>query len=396
MFERLSPHLTDEQLAEGGSSPHLESCADCRRRVSEFRAAAAAYVEYRDAIRGPILPPPPDSWQSLRVLVAQHEAAEAPKRSYRWPVLLIAAACAAMAGTLAYRLVEQPAPRGNHPMSHAAPPAPAPPPTVPAREIPAVHKSESESPVSPEDMLRVFRALDEIGADVGEPLDVSEDPAHRFVVVRAGGLPAARRQELADALQPLPKVSLVFEPASAGRASSAQPSASEQVSASIPDGVRRQLEDKLGGAIGRQEVTDRVLEASASALARAYAVQVLAEKFHQETEARLTAGDRQLLRGLAQRHLSELDRLAARIRLELKPLLPTSNNLASATSDNEMANWQSGAAALVAAARANDTLLNRLLAGSYSQSEGNEMLAAVGLRIHNLEIAVKTEQQGGK
>jgi hypothetical protein len=123
---------------------------------------------------------------------------------------------------------------------------------------------------------------------------------------------------------------------------------------------------------------------------------VLAEKFPPETEAQLAAGDRQLLRGLAQRHLSELDRLAVRICLELIPLLPTSNNLASGNSENEMANWQSGAAALVAAARANDTLLNRLLAGSYSQSEGDEMLGALARRLQKLETAVKAEQQGGK
>jgi len=300
-----------------------------------------------------------------------------------------------MAGTLAYRLVEHPSPRGARAISHAAPIPSAPSAAVPAREMPVVHEPESESPVGPEDMLRVFRALDEIGADVGEPLDVSEDSAHRFVVVRAVGLPATRRQEVADALQPLPRVSLIWDAGNSGRVST-QTSSSEQISTNVPDGVRRQLEDSLGGAIGRQEVTDRVLETSAAALARAYAVRVLADKFPPETEARLADKDREVLRGLVGRHLSELDRLAARIRTELKMLLPTSDGFASGNSENQMASWQSGAVTLVSAARENDTLLNRLLAGTYSQAEGDEMLASLGAHIRKLETTVRAEQQGGQ
>jgi hypothetical protein len=402
MFERRSPHLSDERLAGSQTGDlaasevrHLEFCIDCRRRMDEIRAAAALYAEYRDSIRGPMLPPPPESWASLSLLVARHEAAEPPKRSHRWPVLLIAAACAAMAGTLAYKLAVQPATPVSRPIPHEVLPTPVPPPAVAARETPAVHKPDAEIPIGPEDMLRVFRALDEIGADVAEPLDVSEDAEHRLVVVRAGGLPAQRRQEIADALQPLPKVSLTWDAGSSGRAS-AHPAASEQVSTNIPDAVRQQLEDRLGGPIARQEVTDRVLEASAAALARAYAVQVLAEKFPPETEARLADSDREVLRGLVQRHLSELDRLAARTRTELKMLLPKSDSFASANPENEMTNWQFGAAALVGAAQASDTLLNRLLAGSYSQAEGDEMLAALGPHIRKLEAAVRAERQGGK
>jgi hypothetical protein len=392
MFERASAHLTDEQLADGMNSPHLKSCAECRRRVDELRAATAAYVEYRDTIRAPMLPPPPDSWRSLRVLVARHEAATPPKRSYRWPVLLVAAACAAMAGTLAYRLVEHAAPPPTRPISQVASPA-SPPPAVAVPETPAGHKAAAETLVGPEDMLRVFRALDDIGADVGEPLEVSEDAEHRRVVVRASGLSAKRRQEIADALQALPKVSLILDSAGTSRAS-APASVAEQVSANIPDGVRQLLEDRLGGPIARQEVTDHVLEASAALLARAYAVQVLAEKFPLETEARLADADREVLRGLVRRHVSELDRLAARIRTELKMLLPASNS--SGNSENEMANWQSGAAGLVNAARENDTMLNRLLAGSYSQAEGDTMLASLGAHIQSVEAVVRAEQQRGK
>jgi hypothetical protein len=61
-----------------------------------------------------------------------------------------------------------------------------------------------------------------------------------------------------------------------------------------------------------------------------------------------------------------------------------------------MASWQSGAVTLVSAARENDTLLNRLLAGTYSQAEGDEMLASLGAHIRKLETTVRAEQQGGQ
>ena len=70
-----------------------------------------------------------------------------------------------------------------------------------------------------------------------------------------------------------------------------------------------------------QEVTDRVLDASASALAQAHAVEVLARNFPPETEVRLTTQDQELLRALRETHISELGRMVAQIGAELKPLM---------------------------------------------------------------------------
>jgi hypothetical protein len=389
MFKRGSAHLSDEQLADGGDSPHLASCAECRRRMEEFRTAAAAYVQYRDTVRGPVLPPAPDAWPSLRVLVAQYQANQPARRSYRWPILLFAVG-AAVAGTLAYRLVEHPAPPAAKALVHTASPAPAPSPMLPPRIVAAPGKPEAEAPIGSADMLHVFVALDGIGADAGEPLEVSQDAARNLIEVRASGISAQRRQQIADALQPLPRVALVSGPASAPQMSNAAPP-SERASTTIPASMARELDNRLGGAIARQEITDRVLEASSSALARAYAVQVLAEKFPPDAESQLAADDHALLSGLVERHLSELRRLTEVLRMELKPLLHASNH---SPGDMEMRisnSWQTGAPALANAARENDLLLNRLLAGSYSQTEGDAMMSSLGRQIAMLEDAMKAE-----
>jgi hypothetical protein len=152
--------------------------------------------------------------------------------------------------------------------------------------------------------------------------------------------------------------------------------------------LRQQLEDRLGGAVALQEVTDRVLEASASVLAQAHAVQVLAAKFPPEIEARLAVQDRELLLALQQRHVAELGRLAARIRAELGPLLTPPQAGETRTGQP----WQTGAASLVASAQEMDGLLNRLLAGSYSQSSGEAMLRDLTPQMGRLEWAIQMQR----
>ena len=105
----------------------------------------------------------------------------------------------------------------------------------------------------------------------------------------------------------------------------------------------------MGGADTLQEVTERVLDASASGLAQSPAFEVLARNFPTQTEARLIARDGEILRGLQDKHVSELERLVTRIRAELKPLLSlSSNSPVPQATDNGTRTWQAGVPSLVA------------------------------------------------
>jgi hypothetical protein len=260
------------------------------------------------------------------------------------------------------------------------------PPIVPPavrREPPASVTPSGEAPASPGDTLHVLAALDELGADAGEPVEVTEDAGHQHVVVRASGLTPERQRQIALALQSLPRITLDLDSGNAPSSLPVRPAGPERYSASIPGSFKQQLEDKIGGAVTLQEVSDRVLEASASILGRVHAVQVLAEKFPPDIEAGLTAPDRDLLRKLRQRHAIRLQQLAANIRTELKPLLPVP------------AHGQPPAT-LAASARDLDGLLNRLLAGSFSQSGGEEMLRSLGPKLESFESAVVSQAVGGR
>jgi hypothetical protein len=174
----------------------------------------------------------------------------------------------------------------------------------------------------------------------------------------------------------------------------AQSATPEKYSTNIPAPLRQQLEEQLGGADTLQEVTDRVLDASASALAQSHALEVLARNFPPQTEARLMARDGEILRGLQDKHVSELGRLVMRIRAEVKPLLslPSNSPVPQAT-DNGTRTWQAGVPSLVASAHETDRLLNRLLAGSYSQSLGEEMLSRLAAQIEQFDWTIQSQRQ---
>jgi hypothetical protein len=274
--------------------------------------------------------------------------------------------------------------------------APAQSPQPSQQKTPIAREGPPETLATPEDTLRVLAALNEIGADVGEPIDLSEDSQHRHVIVRAGGLSPQRQQQLKQILQSLPRVALDFEPVRTGPIVPRSQTA-ETSTTSIPGALRQQFEDRLGGAIRLQEVTDLVLEASSSLVSRAHALQVLAEKFPPVIEARLPDPDRALLHNLRQRHLSASERLVTQIRTSLKPLFPPSDTSSSPASDNSGEHtWQAGVRALVALTGETDSSLNRLLAGSYSQSAGEELLRTVSVQTGRLEFAIQSKQMGAR
>ena len=76
---------------------------------------------------------------------------------------------------------------------------------------PGVVSSPIETLASPEDTLHVLAALEKIGADAGEPIDISQDAQHHHVIVHANGLSTDRQQQITQVLKPLPRVVLTFD-----------------------------------------------------------------------------------------------------------------------------------------------------------------------------------------
>jgi hypothetical protein len=252
-----------------------------------------------------------------------------------------------------------------------------------------------EMQAGPEDTLRVLAALNSIGADVGEPIDISEDVQHRSVVVHASGLSADRAREVSTVLTHLPRVVLVFD-SSVSPPLQPRPSGAERYSTDTPESFRQQLEQRFGGVVALQEATDRVLDESSSSVAQAHAMQVLARAFPPNIETRMSSEDRKTLNALWLSHVDALDQTVSKIKTDLGPLIQGPWSRGGDVPHEQVNNWQAGIPSVVISVEATDKLLNRLLAGSYSLANGEEMLRGLPMQIGQLETAVRMQRSAMK
>lgn len=247
-----------------------------------------------------------------------------------------------------------------------------------------------ETKVRPEDELRVFAALNAIGADAGEPLTVDLDPSQQHVVVSGVGMPIGRQREIRQALAGVPSVTIRFD---SGR----MPAASTSV---VPDTysnnmvpLRHELESKVGGAQAFQELADRALDTSSSLIAQAHALSVLAQRFPPAIESKFGSADEATLISLRRRHAAMLEQTTLQLRNELAPLLsflPQQGNPAE-TRMSAQTSWQAGADRLLTESTLLDTSLGRLLAGSYSQKSGEDILTRLPDEILNVENLARAQ-----
>lgn len=244
-----------------------------------------------------------------------------------------------------------------------------------------------ETPAGPEDTLRVLAALHRIGADVEDPIAVSEDP-NRGVVVRGSGLSPERQKAILENLSGLPRTTVDFSAADPRDRSSSSRS-SERYVPSLPAGIRQKLEERSGGAVALQILTDEVLDSSASLLARVHAVEVLRERFPPSVESNLTPAGRRILGDMRRDHAAKIKGEIEDIQAKLRPLLSSPPEVSLPEVSESI---QIGTDLFGATVRHLDVSLNRLLAGSYSEADGEKLLNTIREQLQVLNAAVQTQE----
>lgn len=198
----------------------------------------------------------------------------------------------------------------------------------------------------PSTELRALAALHAIGADLGEPVQVTRGDE---VVVTATGLTEARERQVRAAVESIPGV--VYR--------------SEAVP--LPDGrgsargvaVAQGRASQLAGVLGEDGV-NRILDASEAVMARAFALRGLSRRFPHVVEAQLVDADRDVLASMRSEHVAGIRRHVAALQASVAPLLSGKVEAAAAAVSGD---WQSRADRLFTAAQAVDHLLTRVLAG---------------------------------
>ncbi len=246
------------------------------------------------------------------------------------------------------------------------PPAAEARPAVPAPEAP-----RTQPPATLGDELRVLAALHGVGADLGDPVEVTRSGSR--ILVSGVGVPPARREQIQHALGTVPKVELRFtEPPAAAEAAS-QEGAETSVSAGVLN-LHARLEKQVGGRAPFERLSARLLDLSDGMMSRAYALRRLAQRFPKEAESELAPAEREVLRNLAREHSAALAKQAGEMELLLAPVLvslgATPGHIPAAAPAGD---WQPAAGQLFQAARRVEKLLAVMLGVTPGDTPGAEL-----------------------
>jgi hypothetical protein len=219
------------------------------------------------------------------------------------------------------------------------------------------------------DELHVLASLQRVGADLGDPIEVSRAGAD--IVVAGVGIAPQRQQEIHDALAAQSHVVVRFSEPAPARLEPEKEAPPESAAAADIQQLQALMAGQIGGRVYFSQLAAQVLDLSEPMMARAYALRRLAERVPIEVEAKLSAQDRQLLRSLQQEHTEALRRQTAEIDRLLRPALESVSGVARASPDGGITS--SSAEELFQSARRVEKLLAVMFGAAAPESPGDQV-----------------------
>jgi hypothetical protein len=397
----------------GGVRTHLEACWECRTELDQLQRTVVDCMRYRKIWLQEHLPPPPRAWAGFDDLVAEAEAAVVRRSLHdRWGTAArrIAAqsrwwipggVTVALAAAALYQLQQQaakvsPPPVVESPRVSAAASRPLPPASVsfaPRVSVTAPVVTPPAPPVLPAtagDELRVLAALQRIGADLGEPVDVTR--SEEKITVRGVGIEADRQRQIRGAVGSLPRVVAEFsDPAAAPSPEPAAESPSARISA---DALRAQaeLEQRLGGRSVFEQFAESVLERSDVLMARAHALRRLALHFPVGVASKLSSAEQLELHRLRAEHAGVLAQQVREILVTMQPALIAlgAPPAPAAPSAMHSESWQAATEQLFQAAQDVERHTAALVGGAGSGIPARELPGRMTSRLAQLKTLADT------
>jgi len=246
---------------------------------------------------------------------------------------------------------------------------------LPAKEVPsgvpAIPAPVAEATAG--DELHAFAALHGVGADLGDPVEISRSGGK--VVVSGVGIAAQRQQQIEGALATQPNVQVRFSESAPTKASPRRLPTSNTASADIQQ-LQNRIANRLGGRASFEDLSSQVLDMSEPMMARAYALRRLAEQFPVEAESQLSGSDRQILGRLREEHTTALRQQVAGLERLLQPLAAiTSAGSVAAEPSASGGTWQSTTEELFQTARRTDKLISIVFGSAPGESSVEQLPA---------------------
>src|SRR5215831_194664 len=240
----------------------------------------------------------------------------------------------------------------------------------------------ADSPDLADSELGVEFRLHQVGADLGEPIEVSRGVSQ--IVIRAAGASAERKRQLADMFSNDKDIRLELEPIS----TSDVVSSSTILVDSSPKTAEfdKKFVDFLGGFEAQESFARRVLAADASILARLYALSHLAKRWPGGGNNTLSAESRDKLRAMVNDHGRALNTALPEFKHLLAPLME--RFCGSSPLPTRATAWQEASQSGLQAAQAMDRLLRAVFTTSAHNLTIDDACSDLSSTLSSLESAV--------
>jgi hypothetical protein len=250
--------------------------------------------------------------------------------------------------------------------------------------------------------LQVFAALHRLGADLGDPIEVTRERSR--IVVAGVGIAPERQEQIHKVLDAVPNVVVRFSEPAAAASPYAQPAAPAAPAKSVSQQFQSRIEQQIGGRQNFEQFSSQLLDMADAMMSRAYALRRLADRFSKDLEASLSPADRQVLRNLNREHTTTIKQQAAQMESLLKPVLVPLGGGSSAGgtgSGIHSVSWQPATEELFQNARNVETLLAVMLGvtpgDSNAQLPSEVLLGVAQLRaIADAYEQLAVQEPGGK
>jgi hypothetical protein len=221
------------------------------------------------------------------------------------------------------------------------------------------------------DELRVLAALNQVGADLGDPIEVSR--AKGDILVSGVGIAPQRQEEIQGALRSQKHVVVRFsESAPVSVPQEREAPMDSTASTDVRSQLQGQMAEQMGGRVYFVQLGAQVLDLSESMMSRAYALRRLAEQIPIGIEPELSPQDWQILKSLRREHSEALRRQAAEIDRLLRPALASVSRPRSAGVASPEA-WQPATEELFQSARRVDKLLAAVFGASAGEPSSGQL-----------------------
>ena len=237
--------------------------------------------------------------------------------------------------------------------------------------------------------LHAVAALHDLGADLGDPLEIANRDGR--IRVTGSGISPERQRQIRGALGSLANVDVQFADAAPPARAEGQASPAAAGGTVVPK-ADSQLQDQLGGRAQSERFSAQLLDQSDAAMARAYALRRLAQEFPPPAEREMGAPDRRLLRSMAREHLAAMAAGFQGIDGAVSPLLAARDGGALREPRAAAENWQDAAGEALRAAREVETALAALL-GAAPAEDGADLSSRFASAMSNLKASLERCQR---